>query len=70
MRLVPVPARRMRLVLSHASCCALELSELERRGAVGVLSLDWGGAPALPLQRCLAPTGQDAQSGVWYPGTI
>jgi hypothetical protein len=32
MRLVPVPARRMRLVLSHASCCALGLSELERRG--------------------------------------
>jgi hypothetical protein len=30
MRLVPVPVRRMRLVLSHVSCCAIEPSKLER----------------------------------------
>jgi hypothetical protein len=57
-----LPVRRMRLVLSHAPSCAIEPSELERRG---------GGAPLLPLggvgefllppQRCLAPTGQDAE---------
>jgi hypothetical protein len=63
MRLVPVPVRRMRLVLLHASCCAIELSELERRGGGGpILSLDGVGAFVLSLQRCLAPTGQDAQS--------
>ena len=64
MRLVPVPVRRMRLVLSHASCCAIELSELERRrgGGIPILSLDGIGAFVLSLQRCLAPTGQDAQS--------